>query len=254
MEDKEKRRRRNARYRLKRKQIHTSKVVSLFSRDDTGLPINNSGAEMVTTFQTLLLGCLCFALTTFLLTETSRYFAEMEGGGTLSVLKAVLCEGVIIAFSLLTAEHIVAKCLHKFVLIGMCLYSLWAISSNVLMQAHRDYREHEAARISINDLQTEIQTQDTLIEKYLALERISVATRLQAKRDVSRQKLFVLRQNSTSLKPPQIVLNTVFNLVFFRLLVMLANILSVRRLSKQIKANWNFGQMRAATLAHPLRR
>lgn len=247
-EDKEKRRRRNARYRQKMKQKSSANVVSLFQSDNTHPISTNSESNILCTLQTAMLAFLCIALTTFLLTETARYFIDMEGGGSSAILKAVLCEGVIIAFSLLRADHIAAKCLHKFVLVGMCLYSLWAISSNVLMQAHREYREHEATRISIKELETDIQSQDALMEKYLTLNWIGAASRAQVKRDVSRQKLLEMRQLSTSLKPPQIVLNSVFNLVFFRLLVMLSNILGVRRLTEKILLTWNNGQLRKRLL------
>jgi hypothetical protein len=116
------------------------------------------------------------------------------------------------------------------VLIGMCLYSLWAISSGVIIKAHREYRELNASRQMIADLEVQIRNKEAMVEKYLARDWIGVARVSQKDSDVLRRKLIDLREHSSEIKPPQLIFNTVFNLVLFRLILMIANILCVRRL------------------------
>jgi hypothetical protein len=232
MEDKDKRRRRNARYYLKQKRGGgPSNLIQLFP-DQKQIESNPRGIQHFLSLGALVILCLC--LTLFLMGETIRFFSEMEGWGANAFLKGFLCEGIVVAFSLFKFRDFFSRCMQHVVLIGMCLYSLWAISSGVIVKAHQEYREYNATRQMITDLEVQIREKDAMTEKYLARDWISAAKSSQNSSDVLKRQLLDLRNRSADVRPPQLILNSVLNSVLFRLIVMMANILCVRRLKEML--------------------
>jgi len=247
MEDKKKRSRRNARYHSKHKKRggEHRNVIPLFPTNlfesHNVIPIREKPILEYITFS--LLALLCVTITGYLIGETTKYFSTIEGKGLGAFLKALLCEGVIIAFSLFQQEDFFSKFMQRFVLVGMVCYSLWSASSNVIVQASQDYQESQTVKQMVKDLETQIRDGQLQIEKYIAQDWLGVARTSQLKLDVLREKLSKLRDRSTTVKTPQIIMNTVLNLVLFRLMLMISNIFCLRRLKlgvRRLTIGFNF--------------
>ena len=114
MEDKEKRKKRNARYYLKRKlrQFKSPGMISKACPEEKTayakiIPLRKGTLSMPReSYQWswdqvlggVLLMALVGAMTIFLIRETYLYFFEAEKVSWLALLKAILCEGIILSF------------------------------------------------------------------------------------------------------------------------------------------------------------
>jgi hypothetical protein len=234
MDDKDKRRKRNARYyQMKRKRAGgPDNLVQLFPTQKPTIELKRQSP--------FLLACvmgLAIALTGYLMTETTKFFTQTEGGGFMAVWKAFLCEGVIVAFSVIRFQDTFSQIMRHVVLLGMCAYSLWAVSSGVILSANQDYQESSATRQMVTDLEKQVADKESMISTYIARDWIGVARSQQKDSDALRRRLTELRRLKAETRPPQLILNTVLNLVLMRLILMIANILVVRRLKEMLSCS-----------------
>ncbi len=233
MDDKkQKRSRRNARHYQKRKRVgDKGKVIELFRNDrpDAAKQSKIGVANVIS-----ILACLALAtvLSAYLMAETIDYFSNTEGRGILSVIKGCLSELIVIAFSMFSFRDFGSRIMQRVVLVGMTFYSLWAISSGVIVASHREYRESESIRQMIVDTEKQIREKEEASENYLRRDRLSVLRKNQVESDRLKERLNSLRRQSVEARPESLILNTVLNLVLFRFLAMIANILLVRRLKE----------------------
>ncbi len=73
--------------------------------------------------------------------------------------------------------------MQRVVLVGMTVYSLWAISSGVIVASHREYRESESIRQMIMDTEKQIHEKEEASENYLRRDRLSVLRKNQVESD-----------------------------------------------------------------------
>ena len=228
---KENRRLRNQRY-YEKKKVEATKVVTLFAPGTSDPRPSISATDTGLLFDLMPVLLLSLGLSYVLITETVAYFTEMDGHGFTSVLKGILCEGIVIGFSLFRFQNFWRRMVQRFVVFAACLYSLWAISSGVVMTASHQYRESVANQEAITAIESQIKTSESMLAIYQSRDWLGALRREQGKLDVLREKLSEARQHSIQVKPKQLVVNTVLNSVLFRLIVLISNILCLKRLSE----------------------
>jgi hypothetical protein len=168
----------------------------------------------------------------YLIGEMGKFFLESEPRASYAFYRAVLVELLTITFLLISFGDTFSRVMRVVILGGLCFYSLWAVSSGVVMTGSQTYNESTANQKLIEKLETQIRDTDSMTQTLLSREWISAARKSQAHSDVLKEKLNVLISKSAELRPPSIVLNSVLNSVLMRLILMISNIFVLRRLKE----------------------
>jgi hypothetical protein len=180
----------------------------------------------------VILLLLIAALTEFSIRETVMFLSEVESDTSGIWLKAILCDGVILAFSWLTFEHVSLKALKLFTLIGLCCYSLFATSGKVLFSSSQELKNTNFISETVFDLEKIIQKKEAIRDAYEKTSRYSAMRQAEFQIDKLRLHLAAWKEKQVNVKAPLLVQTTTWGLIFFRVLALLANVLCTHKLAE----------------------
>jgi len=117
----------------------------------------------------------------------------------------------------------------------MCIYSLSAISCKVLCVSQKRLTSSTVNQKLIEDLEKDLSRKEIVYQHYLSQNRTGWVRKQEKQLDALRVELAVLRKDSTQMQTPQLISVTLITLLFFRLLVMVANIILIHQLSSSFR-------------------
>lgn len=181
----------------------------------------------------LLLAALVLACTAFLVIESARTLAAIEGAGAL--WKAALCELVLVGTSMLTASTRRMQVLRVAVLMGIGLLSLLNTIGGPLTHFAEANQNARLKADEVLIMSRNIADKQTLLSRYLDTDRISGARRIESEIAALSDRLTQTKEDLTSQKS-EFILALGFGItVLFRLVIMAANVIFSNRLSQLIR-------------------
>ncbi len=183
----------------------------------------------------LLLAFLVLNCTGFLVFESARTLAAIEGDG--AFWKAMLCELVLVGASMLVVSTRTMQILRSVVLVSITALSLLNTIGGPLthLSQARQNAQLKAEEVLILDRTTE--QKQTLLVRYLATDRISGARRIESEIASLSDRMTQVKRELAGQKSESILALGFGITVLFRLVIMAANIVFANRLGHLIREN-----------------
>lgn len=188
-----------------------------------------------------LLFLLISAITVFLVQESIRFYTAQDGlGGGSAVLKALITEGALLGLAWSRFETRVKKncqaalsvCLIAFIVATTC-HNVFARAIEQQNQFHQKVRINDNHQAKIASLKTEIESKERLFELFLANNRLTTSRNLGQEITTLKRTYRAALDSAPTLAVQEESTSGVLSAVFlaaFRVLILLANILFVKRL------------------------
>lgn len=224
-------------YHANKKRIHEKKknrsrsnVLQLFAKGETKGPSRIERLKEI--FQQVEIAALLFLsliMTVYLIREAAAFYLETHESIFLSYLKAGLVEGIAILFSFSRGKSFVLRWAQGLVVVLLCGLTLWTMSGRLVRSAVHDSTQTRTLMKVIADLEGEEAQKERLHEVMIKREWIGSARRHEKDLDLIRERLASSRQTLTSLQSPDVIMNGLGILIAFRLLLVIANLVSIHR-------------------------
>jgi len=178
----------------------------------------------------LLLAFLVLSCTGFLVIESARTLCAIEGHG--AILKALLCELVLVGISMLVVSTRRMQILRLVVLFGISALTLLNTIEGPLSQLSQAKQSVRSKVEEVSILNRTLEQKRTLLARYLATNRISGARRLESEIAPLSERLTQVIKDQAEQKPESILTLGFGITVLFRLVIMAANIVFSNRLGQ----------------------
>ncbi len=117
-------------------------------------------------------------MTGYLVTETARFYAAVDGTQAAAYIKAIILEGAVFAFALMKARTTGTGALYKLMILLIYSYSAWAISSSVVQTAFSQRSQIAFHSKSVAELESEIMTKTALRDSLFGSRRLTLGLRI----------------------------------------------------------------------------
>lgn len=224
-------------YQTNKKRIHQKKksrsrtnVLQLFAKGEARHPSEANLLKKIFCWAELIaLAGLSIIMTLYLVREAAGFYLEGHDSPCLSYLKAGLVEGIAILFSFSRGKSVILKWSQKLVVVLLCSLTLWTMSGKLVRSAVHDSTQTRTLMKVVADLEGEEAQKERLHEVMIKREWVGSARRHEKELDLIREKLVAARQQLASLQSPDIIMNGLGILIAFRLLLVIANLVSIHR-------------------------
>ena len=205
-------------------------------------------SQLMASPEKLLLSFLILSCTAYLVVESARTLAAIEGAGAFA--KALLCEVVLVGVSMLTVTTRRMQILRSAVLVGIAALSLLSTVGGPLTSYAQARQSVTSQAEEISILGRVIEQKQTLLTRYLASHRISGARRLELEITSLSDRLTRCKRE-LSAQHSEFTLALGFAItVLLRLVIMAANIVFSNQFGKLLQ--WqNFAAQRDPIVKRP---
>jgi hypothetical protein len=190
---------------------------------------------------------LAIFMTVFLVKESANFYLDLNDGPFIAYLKAGIVEGVAVLFSFSRGKNKLIQWSQRLVVVLLCSLTLWTMSGRMIKTASQDTSKVKTITQMIRDLESEQQQKEHLRGELLAKGWIGATRKYEKGIDQIRQKLENLREQSSLLEAPHVIMNSLGILIAFRLLIVLSNLICIHRLAEQISIE----MARKLRVSHP---
>jgi hypothetical protein len=193
-------------------------------------------ASKKTTVEGIVLGLLVVVMTSFLISETSKFFEEVEGIGRGSWLQYAIWELLSLVLTYCTATSRVLDIGRKILLIALCFFNIWVVSGRQFNHGSHQYLTAASAKTTIGEIERELKEKENLRSQYFEKGWLSAARKFDQSIDKLHQTLQIHRDLLNQVGSPIGIVNSMWIAIVSRLLILLTNLWCVKRLSEIIKA------------------
>ena len=179
---------------------------------------------------------LAIFMTLFLVKESANFYLDLNDGPFIAYLKAGIIEGVAVLFSFSRGKNKIIQWSQRLVVVLLCSLTLWTMSGRMIKSASQDTSKVRTLTQMIHDLESEQQQKEHLRGELLAKGWIGATRKYEKGIDQIRQKLESLREQTSTLEAPHVIMNSLGILIAFRLLIVLSNLICIHRLVEQISS------------------
>lgn len=228
--------REKARDRERLRRTH-AKAFQLSKKKSTskGLPGRNSETRTSIFIELLLLPLLLACLTYLLLQEMASFYVTSDGTIALAWIKAIALETSVLVFSFLGSSNAFAKVLYKLVAISICIFSTYAMCANHYSAGVSLVRNDQILERAISDLEVSISEKRIQRDQFREKGWLGASRKAEHSIELLQEKLAELRSKYMSTKPATATTSTTLALIFFRILLMVSNILVADRFRITLK-------------------
>lgn len=229
-----------AKERYRRKKASESNVIPLFGsgsaleRSDERPPSGNLRNKKPRIARSTFCFCALVAgFSSYLLFETSLYFAQSDSSIIGPIFKAMLLEGAVLAFWLKKPCGRLSAVFQRVMAILIYAYTLGIVSGTVFQSASHQQTEATISQKAILELESEIEKSTRLRDHYFEIDRITFGMKLDRTLAGLREKLEKVRAKIVQIPDREIIQTNLFIQIVFRVLIMISNLFVLNELARR---------------------
>jgi hypothetical protein len=184
---------------------------------------------------TVFICILSAAMTYFLISESALYYSSFDGDKANGYFKALILEGAVVTFSILKPRTRLLRVSYQLMIAFTYIYSVWVISGVTIGTAFQQDKNLKINQKITLELETEIFKKETLRDRYVENERITLARVVDRELDSLKLKLDRARNPLMQTSSSEVIKTSAITLTIFRVLVMMANLLCLQELSRRFR-------------------
>ena len=174
---------------------------------------------------------LVLAMTVFLIREAAAFYIEGQESAVSAYFKAAMVESIVIVFSFAKGNHFLFRWAQRTILVLLCVLTIWTMSSRFVNQASAATAKYHSLEQQVAALEADLGRRVQVRDEYLKRGWLGAIRTSERSFQELQQATAMSKIELAHLQKPPLLLNSVWILILFRVLIAFSNLLVIHHVN-----------------------